>query len=98
MADIVFHPEAIAEYRHELRYYAGKSLRAAERFEREMDRVLAEILRNPVRYGYYDDTHREAVLKRFPFSLVYRLLPNGDIRVVALAHGSREPGYWEHRV
>ncbi len=98
MADIIFHPEAAAEYRHELRYYAGKSLRAAGRFEREIDRTLNDIRRNPLRFGFYDDLHREAIVPRFPFSIIYRVLANGDIWVVALAHASREPDYWIGRV
>jgi plasmid stabilization system protein ParE len=97
VADIVFHPEASREYRASLRWYAERSRRAAERFERAIDRVLEEVRRNPARYGFYDDRHREAILPRYPFSVIYRSVPNGDIQVVAVAHASREPGYWEDR-
>ena len=39
---------------------------------------------------------RHFVLRRFPFSVVYFV---GDkvIYVLALAHGSRVPGYWRSR-
>lgn len=97
MAEILFHPEATAEYRHELRWYARQSLRAAERFERAIVRVIGGIQQNPVRHGYYDDIHREAILPRYPFSIIYRVLSDGNLFVVAIAHASREPGYWELR-
>lgn len=35
-------------------------------------------------------------LKDFPYTLVYRLKGNA-INVVAVAHQSREPGYWQGR-
>lgn len=40
---------------------------------------------------------REAFLKRFPYRVVFVELPE-EIRVVALAHKRRRPGYWRHRV
>jgi hypothetical protein len=39
---------------------------------------------------------RRVIVKGFPFSLVYRPEPEGFI-VFALAHHSREPGYWRAR-
>ena len=35
-------------------------------------------------------------LKRFPYTLVYRVAGE-TITVIAVAHQSREPGYWERR-
>jgi len=43
-----------------------------------------------------DEQLRHFVLARFPFSVVYAIA--GDlVYIVAIAHGSREPGYWKHR-
>jgi plasmid stabilization system protein ParE len=36
---------------------------------------------------------RRAVLSRFPFSLVYRLVED-DIEIIAVMHHRRRPGYW----
>ena len=36
-------------------------------------------------------------LKQFPFSLLY-IDRADDIWVVAVAHGSRKPGYWKGRI
>ena len=40
---------------------------------------------------------RRFLLRRFPFAIVYLEL-EAEIRVLAVAHGSREPGYWRRRV
>ena len=37
------------------------------------------------------------IMKRFPFVVVYRVAADG-IEVVAVAHGSRKPGYWKNRL
>ena len=40
---------------------------------------------------------RRCLTKTFPFSVIYSV--QGDtIFIIAVAHGSREPGYWKHRV
>jgi len=97
MADVFFHPDAQAEFQAGLSWYRRRSRRAAERFDREVDRLLNALASVPDRYPLYDDVHREAILTRYPYSLVYRVEPNGDILVVAVAHASREPGYWQDR-
>jgi toxin ParE1/3/4 len=35
-------------------------------------------------------------LRRFPFSLLYRF-DHGQLRIIAVAHHSRRPGYWRDR-
>jgi toxin ParE1/3/4 len=40
---------------------------------------------------------RQFVLRRFPYAVVYLELDN-EIRVVAIAHTSREPGFWRGRL
>ncbi len=57
-------------------------------------RALAE---NPELGSPADEDLRYFVLRRFPFSVVCSAMP-GLIYVVVVAHGSREPGYWQRRV
>jgi plasmid stabilization system protein ParE len=40
---------------------------------------------------------RRFVLRRFPFAVVY-YVADGVVRVIAVAHGHRIPGYWRRRV
>jgi hypothetical protein len=41
---------------------------------------------------------RRALLQRFPFGLAYTTQADGTIRVWALAHLKRRPGYWLKRL
>jgi plasmid stabilization system protein ParE len=96
MADIHFHPDAQAEYNAALAWYQSRSPRAASRFEAEMERILGLIDASPEMFANYDDEHRFAVLRRFPYSVVYQT-QSGQVYVVAVAHSSRSPGYWQGR-
>jgi len=54
------------------------------------------ILAAPQRWPAYLHGTRRIVLKRFPFSVIYRLL-EGQLQIVAVAHHKRRPGYWRTR-
>lgn len=97
MANVGFHAEAFEEYQNALEYYANRSLRAAQGFEQAISETLTRIGTTPEFYPLHDDRHREAILLKYPYAVLYRIEDNGDITVVAIAHGSRAPGYWKGR-
>lgn len=97
MANVVFHQDALAEYHAALVWYARQSRRAALGLERAVSHVLSTAASSPEFYPLYDDAHREAILTRFPYSVLYRVRVDEDLMVVAVAHSSREPGYWHGR-
>lgn len=96
MASVAFHPEAQAEYDDALAWYMRRSVRAAARFEAEADRVIGLIGSNPEQFVEYDDQHRFALLRRFPYTVVFEVQASQTV-VVAFAHTSRRPGYWQGR-
>jgi toxin ParE1/3/4 len=98
MANVTFHPEAQREYQAAIGWYQQRNAAAAARFVAEVERIVAAIAEHPDRYARYDDEFREAGLQqRFPYSIIYRIEPSGDVLVMAVAHASREPGYWQGR-
>jgi plasmid stabilization system protein ParE len=96
VADFLFHPEAQDDYITALAWYQTRSARTATRFEAEVQRVLDLIDDNPSSFPHYDDEHRFALLRRFPYCIVYQEQP-ARVYVIAVAHGSRSPGYWKGR-
>ena len=95
-AEVVFHPEASAEYGEASAWYAGHDRRSAERFEQEVEFAVQRIAQDPHRWPTYDEKHRKLVLRRFPYLLIYREYGK-RIWIVAVAHGHRRPGYWKKR-
>jgi hypothetical protein len=96
------HPEAREEYLDAVAYYdqqrAGLGDELIDRFEDAMDAILD----SPNRWATMPGWDGEPVLrshgvKTFRYRIVYYV--RGDqVRVVAYAHTSREPGYWRHRI
>jgi plasmid stabilization system protein ParE len=96
MAEVFIHSEAEAEYEAALGWYLARSARAANGFESAFEAALQSITANPKLHALCDDRHRFCRLRRYPYSIIYR--EDGDqIRVLAVAHSRRLPGYWSGR-
>ncbi len=94
--NIEFHPEALAEADAAVLWYKARSPAAAEAFLAEIDSTLSLLENTPLVWGEFRPGLRRAMLKRFPFAIVYRVNEN-RVQVVAVAHGRRRPGYWRLR-
>ena len=97
MDNLLVAKAAEEEYTDSLKWYAERSIRAAEGFEAEFEKALRSIAQHPDRYPLCDDRHRYYLLKRYPFQIIYRKTSDDRWLVVAVAHTSRRPGYWYSR-
>ena len=97
VAKIEFHPAAAAEFDAATEWYRENSERAAENFVGEVDQAIARITRNPSTWGNYLSGTRRCLLQHFPYAIVY-FLHEDVIKIVAVAHGRRRPGYWKKRL
>lgn len=92
-----FHPEAEQELYEAASRYELEVSELGSRFADEVERVVRLLLDHPELGSRLDDELRHFVLRRFPFSVVYAVASD-VVYIVAVAHGSREPGYWRPRV
>lgn len=53
--------------------------------------------KHPGSHPVYDDPLRVVVLRKSPYFVLYRDLPD-EVEVAAIAHGHRKPGYWKDRL
>lgn len=96
-AELRFVPAASREVEDAFAWYLERSLRAAESFLREFERGLGLVKETPRLWPRFEAGTRRYVLRRFPYSIVYRELGEDVIEVVAVAHDKRRPGYWHDR-
>ena len=75
-------------------WYRKQSRSAAVAFVAELDRAIDCIGDAPGRWAEHTHGTRRFVMRRFPFSLIYRVGP-ATITIFAVAHARRLPGYWE---
>jgi len=92
-----FHPEAEQELYEAAARYQSEVPGLGFRFADEVESVIRLLLEHPEPGLRLDDELRHFVLRRCPFSVVYAVISD-VVYVVAVAHGSREPGYWRPRV
>lgn len=95
---IEFHADAGAEYDAAFDWYLERSADAAIAFSDEVGSALNQIARSPQRWASDQSSTHRFLLRKFPYLVIYRERRDATIQVVAIAHTSRNPGYWKHRV
>jgi len=91
-----FHPEALEEYDAASHYYAGKEPGLDLRFIVCIENAIETILQDPLRWRRCDEDVRRCLTRVFPYAILYTI-EDDRVLIVAVAHCSREPGYWKHR-
>ena len=97
-----FEEEADAEYRAAGKWYEQRRVGLGIEFFDAVDATLTRIVRMPgagapLKRVPPDLPVRRAPVERFPYHVIY-LEARGMIRVLAIAHDRRKPGYWQGRV
>lgn len=91
-----FHPEAISEYETAVEYYAERDPALAARFVAAINETLGRIVESPYRWRVIEDDVHRCLAHVFPFGVLYTIEVD-YILILAVMHGSREPGYWKSR-
>ena len=102
MKPIRVEPEAKDELAAAAAWYQSRRPGLGHEFIVEVDAVFAAIARNPSRFPSYPIVDirfgvRRAIAGRFPYGIAFIDLVSA-IRVVAIAHERRRPGYWADRL
>src|SRR6266487_605972 len=87
-----FLDEALEEAEEAARWYSRRSRTAAIGFSDELDVAIAQIERAPTAWPNYEHNTRRYLLRRFPYSVMYRVEAS-KVVIVAVAHARRRPGY-----
>jgi len=76
------------------KFYANRAgPQLGHSFLAEFERSVALLQEHPLLGAAWRYATRRLPLRRFPFSIVYQL-HDAELRVVAVAHQRRRPGYW----
>jgi plasmid stabilization system protein ParE len=92
-----FHPDAEDEFIEAAAYYERNVPSLGERFAHETHQAIEQLLKYPEIGSPIDPNLRRIVLTRFPYYLIYSFTQD-MLRIVAVAHTRRRPGYWRTRV
>lgn len=64
-----------------------------DEFLTTVETAFNAIVQAPQRRPHIDARHQRYVLRRFPFSRIYRF-NDAEVVLVAVAHHKRQPNYW----
>ena len=92
-----FHPEALEEYEAAARYYSQQQPGLDLHFIRCVEDAVHAIAKDPLRWRCFDEDVRRCLTRVFPYGVWYTVEPD-FVLIVAVAHCSRKPGYWKHRI
>jgi toxin ParE1/3/4 len=94
---LVIVPPALKELQEAAAFYtASATAELGLAFVAEFERSVSMILANPNLGAIFRGTRRRCFLRRFPYSVIYYVTTE-ELRVVAVAHHRRRPGYWRGR-
>ena len=94
---LVIVPLALAELHDAAAFYTARAnVGLGLAFVAEFERSTKLVLENPMLGAIFRGTRRRSLLRRFPYDIIYQVTAN-ELRVVAVAHHRRRPGYWTHR-
>ncbi len=96
-----FLPEAETELRAAAEWYEDRA-GLGDELVAEVQAVTSKIVEMPGAFSPARGVRamvgaREAVVRRFPYRVIFVELGQ-ELRVVALAHTRRQPGYWRDRL
>ena len=94
---IEFLSEAEEEMVEAAAFYEEQAEGLGDRFLDDVEHSAQLLSEQPLIGQQLDEYLRRLLLHRFPFSLIYSMEPSG-ILIVAVAHQSRQPGYWRERL
>ena len=97
MRAISFHEEASAEVNEATTYYEERVPGLGLLFLVALEEAVEKVLANPESFQLVGRETRHKLIRRFPYSLLY-IIESDRIRVLAVAHQKRRPGYWRNRL
>jgi plasmid stabilization system protein ParE len=97
MRVVTIHEEAAAETNEAAKYYEERVSGLGLLFLAAVEEATEKVRANPEAFQLVGKEIRHKPIRQFPYSLLYALEPD-RIRIIAVAHQKRRPGYWTHRL
>ena len=93
---LLFRPAAAADLEEAWRWYEERRSGLGREFLDEAEAAVRRILNAPHACAIVYKDRRRALLERFPYSVVYRLVDE-QVVVLAVVHAKRSPRVWRRR-
>ena len=92
-----YHPDARDELRLAAEEYEACRIGLGIEFVEEIQAAIQRILEFPRAWAPLSERTRRCLTNRFPYGIIYQVWDH-ELRIIAVAHQSRAPGYWKNRL
>lgn len=93
---ITFRPEARAELMEAWAWYEEQRPGLGDELAACVETAICKAARQPEAYAEVQEGVRRVLVRRFPYGVFY-VVEDGELLVLAVAHGRRRPHYWRDR-
>ena len=97
MMYIDFHELAEKELLDSRDFYDDLVPDLGRKFILEVEHIINRIKSNPLAFPVYFKNYRKALLRKFPYSVIYRIVED-KVYILAVAHQKRRPKYFATRM
>ncbi|MFM2315809.1 MAG: hypothetical protein RLZZ155_141 [Bacteroidota bacterium] len=88
---VVILEKAFQEIENARDYYENNQINLGNSFTKEVFSILEILETNPLLFPIKFNNIREAVINKFPFVVIFEVLPNNEIIVLSVFHFRRNP-------
>jgi plasmid stabilization system protein ParE len=78
-------------------WYENEAPGLGRRFREAVDAVVQRMSATPRQFPVIYKSVRRALLRRFPYALIFVIEADETLTVIACFHGSRDPAHWQKR-
>jgi toxin ParE1/3/4 len=94
---IEYHPAIEGELAEIRDYYNDRCRNLGDDFINEFERQVLRIAAMPSRWMLVRGNTRRALMKRFPYLILFRVVNDAVIRIMVIKHERRHPAYGMNR-
>jgi len=94
---VIFTPHAGLELIEAQDWYEKEAPGLGPRFRAAVDALVQRMSASPRQFPVIYKNVRRALLRRFPYALMFVIEDDETLKVIACFHGSRDPARWQER-
>ena len=95
--NLEFHPLASDDLNSSIAFYNAQRDGLGDELRQEVYATLERIRSNPRQFAKVTGTIRRAFTRRFPFSVLFRIIDEETLRVLVIRHHRRNPAFGSNR-
>ena len=88
---VVILEKAFQEIENARDFYENNRINLGASFTNEVFSILETLESNPLLFAVKFNNIREAVINKFPFVVIYEILPSNEIIILSVFHFKRNP-------